>query len=1018
MSLTELAIRKNRVTLIGLAVILIGGLLAYADLPRDYDPGFVLRVARVVTFFPGAGPERVEQLVTDKLEKVIQEIPELDYIKSQSKTGVSIVDVWIQDKYKNMRPVWDNLRRKVDRVRSELPDAAMEPIVNDEFADIFGILIALTGEGYSYAEMKTVADEVKDELLRLPDVAKVSIYGHQEERVFIEYSNARLKEIGLSPYHLMTLLKSRNIIIPGGAVTLGPERVVLEPSGNFDSVAELSRTLVHVPGKTGSVYLGDIVDIRRGYVDPASTMMRAMNTPALGLAVSMRKGGNLIDLGHQVKTLVERLQGYYPIGIDFRIINFSPEEVADKVDRFMKNLFQSIAVVMAVMLISLGVRTGLVVATLIPMAMLMSLMVMRILGIGIDQMSLAALIISLGMLVDNAIVMTESILVQMREGKFAVRAAINSAKELVISLLTSSLTTAAAFLPIFLAKSTTGEYTSPLFKVVTLTLLCSWGLSLTMIPLLCTWFLRVKPEPASVYDTGFYRLYRRMLTHSLAYRWVALAAVAIVFFVAMSTFKYLPRIFFPPSDRLILKAEISLAPGTDIRVTEETVQAIDRFIAEHLTVTPDRTSGVRNWLVHIGQGGPRFIVNHEPKQGKPEYALFIMNVTDIPVMDSVIHSLNAFVYERFPDADFRFNRIKNGPPVQEPVQIRVSGRSSDELFVRVDRIKEKLASIEGTRNITDDWGQRIKKLRVVVNQPRAMRAGVTSHDIAVSLQTGLSGLSLTEYREGDKVIPVSLRSLASDRLDIGKLDSLTVYAQSTGATVSLKQVADVVVTWEPSEILRRDRLKTVTVKSDLHPGFTAHQVVKQMTPWLEADKQTWPLGYRYAFGGEIEKSTQANAAIREQIPIAGFIILMLLVMQFNSFRKTLIIMVTIPLGLIGVVIGLHVFKLYFGFMTLLGIVSLTGIVVNNAIVLIERIRIEEVDNGLDPISAILEAAQRRLRPILLTTATTIFGMLPLWIGGGPMWPPMIVSIIFGLLFSTLLTLGVVPVLYAALYRVR
>lgn len=1017
MNLTQWAIDKSRVTFVALAVVVLGGLMAYMSLPRDYDPGFVLRIARVVTYFPGAGPERVEQLVTDKLEKAIQEIPELKYVKSQSKTGVSIVDVWIQEKYKNMRPIWDNLRRKVDRVASELPDTAVGPFVNDEFSDIFGIVIGVTGEGFSYAEMKTVADEVRDELLRLPDVAKVNIYGDQDERVFIEYNNARLKEIGLSPYELMNLLKSRNIIIPGGSVVLGPERIMLEPSGNFDSVEEMRKTIISVPGRSDTVYLGDIVSIKRGYIDPPQTMMRAMGRPALGLAVSMRKGGNLIDLGDSVKALVKRIKAYYPIGIELEIINFSPGEVETKVNGFINNLLQSVVVVMGVMLVSLGIRTGLVVASLIPMTILMSLFVMQILGIGIDQMSLASLIISLGMLVDNAIVMSESIMVQVQEGKAIVQATVDSATELVVPLLTSSLTTSAAFLPIFLAKSNSGEYTAPLFKVVTITLLCSWILSLTMIPMLCVWFIKVKKVQGNIYDTRFYRGYRAILVACLKHKGVTLLAVLLFFLGVMSTAKNLPKIFFPPSDRLIVKAEVTLAPGTDIRTTEAMAAEMDAFISDKLLVNKDRPKGVRNWLVHLGNGGPRFLLTHEPKQGKPEYALFVFNVTDLDIMDETMAELESFVLNHFPDADCRVTRIINGPPVSEPVQIRISGRETDDLFKIVDRVTERLKSIDGPRNIKDDWGQRIKKLRIVVNQPRALRAGVTSQDIAVSLQTGLSGFTLTEYREGDKIIPVTLRSEASDRKDIGKLESLTVYSQSRGVSVPLKQVADVEVTWEPSEILRRDRLKTVTVMADLFPGYTADQVIKMITPWLKEQEKSWPLGYRFSIGGEIGESTQANQAIADQLPIAGFIILMLLVMQFNSLRKTVIIMVTIPLGLIGVVLGLHLCHLYIGFMTLLGIVSLAGIVVNNAIVLIERVNLEEDEKGMDTANAIVEACQRRMRPILLTTGTTVVGMLPLWYGGGPIWAPMIVAIVFGLIFSTALTLGVVPVLYATFYRI-
>lgn len=1020
MNLARLAIEKNRISIVFLLIILVGGLLAYRDLPRDYDPGFVLRVARVVTYFPGASPERVEQLVTDKLEKVIQEIPQLDYVKSQSKTGVSIIDVWVKERYRNMRPIWDNLRRKVDRAAADLPEGVYRPIVNDEFSDVFGTLIAITGEDYTYRELKSVADEVRDALLMLDEVAKVDFYGVQDERIFVEYSNARLSEMGISPHQLMAILKSRNIIIPGGAINVEDERIVLEPSGNFDSLEDLRQTVVQVPGRTEMLFLGDMVDIRRGYADPASSKMRANGLPAIGLAVSMREGGNLIRLGEAVTGLLGQVHAHYPYGIEFDLVNFSPGEVKEKVSVFQENLIQSVLLVLAVTLVSLGLRTGFVVATLIPMTMLMALMVMAFFGIGIDQMSLASLVISLGMLVDNAIVMAESIMVRMEEGEEPVAAAIASARELTVPLLTSSLGTAASFLPIFLAKSTTSEYTAPLFKVVTITLVASWLISLTLIPLLATRILKVKQGRIGqkVYDTGFYRFYRKTLGLSLRYRISSMVLVFLVFIGVMATFRYLPVIFFPPSDRLFFTAELELPAGSTIESTEAMVKDVEAYMNRNFRTGPERDEGIRSWVTHIGQGGPRYLLTHMPEQGVPHYALMIINITDLNLIPLIKEGMEAYVKENYLDASIELRKIQNGPPVQDPVQIRLSGRDSDRLFAIVEKVKERLAKEAGVRNISDDWGRRIKKFVVHVNQPRARMAGVSSQDIAVSLQTGLSGFTLTEFREGDKIIPVSLRSVAADRKDLGKLETIQVYAQATGRSVPLSQVADIEIVWQPSEVLRRDRLRTVTVSSGLLPGYTAEEVIRSLQPWLDSQTPSWGMGYRYAFGGEREKSTQANAAIMGQVPVGAFIILMLLMLQFNSFRKTFIIMTTIPLGLIGVVLGLHLTGLYFGFMTLLGIISLSGIVVNNAIVLIDRIRIEMVECGRSPQEAIVEAACRRMRPIFLSTATTAVGMVPLLWGGGPIWAPMAVGIIFGLILSTALTLGVVPVLYALFFRVK
>ncbi len=487
--------------------------------------------------------------------------------------------------------------------------------------------------------------------------------------------------------------------------------------------------------------------------------------------------------------------------------------------------------------------------------------------------------------------------------------------------------------------------------------------------------------------------------------------------LAMYSFRYLPNIFFPPSDRPFFKTELELPVGTHIERTQQVVREVEGFLRDELVVGEGREEGVTTWAAFIGQGAPRFVLPYSPVPPSPNYAFMLINTTsDKPIQD-YISKIEAFTFEQFPDLITTARRIELGPPIDYPLEVRILGRESDVLFSLVDRVKERLRAIPGAKNIDDDWGRRTKKLLVRVNQPRARRAGVTSQDIAVSLQTGLSGFDMTEFREDDKLIPVTLRSVAADRLDIGKLESLNVYAQATGSSLPLKQVADVEVAWEPARIWRRDRLRTVTVRGHLEPGFTAAGVNAELVPWLEEESRDWGVGSRWEIGGEVETSGESNQSIGEKLPIAALIIIILLVGQFNSIRRPAIILMTIPLGLIGVIFGLHVTRSYFGFMTLLGIISLAGIVINNAIVLIDRIRIEIDELGLEPSRAIVEAAQRRLRPILLMAATTVGGLLPLWLGGGPMWEPMAIAIIFGLVFATVLTLGVVPILYSLFFRV-
>ena len=1018
--MTAAALRYDRVTIVVLLTIAIAGWAAYNGMPRDQDPGFIIRQAQVVTFFPGASPDRVETLVSDKLEKVVQEIPELDWVVSTSKSGTSVITVSMQERYSDMRPLWDTLRRKIDGARRDLPDGVVGPYVNDEFGDVFGVVLAITGEGFDYAELKQVADEVRDELLRLPDAAKVDIYGAQEERVFVEYQHSKLARVGLTPQSLLGVLQKRNIIVSGGAITVGaadmPERIALEPSGNFESLEDLRRTVIPVKGGREVTWLGDIAHVYRGYIDPPTSKVRFVQTPALGLGVSLRAGGNIISLGHQVEALRTRLLGAYPIGVDFQPVVFQPNEVERLVAGFELNLYQAVGIVLAVMLLFLGLRTGTLVASLIPMTIITAILVMSLLDIGLDQVSLAALIIALGMLVDNAIVMAESMMVRMADGDTPTDAALGSAKELRVPLLTSSLTTAAAFLPIYLAESATGEYTAPLFKVVTITLLCSWVLALTMIPMLAVRFMKVPPRDEGKDPFGglLYRVYRPVLVWMLRHRWVTLVLTGAVFAVAMAGFGLVPKLFFPPTDRALFTAQLELPVGTPIERTERVVDALEAHLA---TLVPtDGGEGVRDWAAFMGGGEPRFVLNYGPRQSSPGYTLMLVNTTSGAANEAAIRSLERFALENFPDLDAKVRRLGNGPPVVYPIEVRISGKERDEIFRIADGVKAKLGGIPGTKGIIDDWGRRSKKLVVRVSQARARRAGITNEDIAFSLQTVLTGFSNTEYREAAKVIPITVRSIAADRSDVDKIESLLVYSSQTGQAVPLKQVADVEPVWQPSKVLRRDGLRTVTVKCDLAPGVTAAEVNALLGPWLTAEATRWSPGYSYQLGGEVETSGKANASIAEKLPVAGFIILMLLVGQFNSVRRAAIILATIPLGLVGVSFGLVVVRSYMGFMTFLGIISLAGIVINNAIVLLERVQLE-IDAGLSPGAAVVQAAQLRMRPILLTTATTIAGLLPLWLGGGPMWEPMAVAIIFGLLFSTALTLGVVPVLYAVLFRV-
>lgn len=1019
MDLTRAAIERNRVTITVVALLIIAGVLAFRSMPKAQDPGFIIRTVLITTRFPGASPERVEQLVTDKIEKKAQEMPEVDNIISESRTGISIVYVNFKESYRIMRPIFDDLRRKIDTIVGDLPQGTSPPEINDEFGDVFGVVYTLTGDGFSYAELKTVADELRDVLLKEPEIAKVDIHGEQQEVVFVEYNNARLSELGLSPQQLSGSLTSVNILSSGGDIVSGRERITLEPTGNFESLDDLRRTVIQLPAGA-LVYLEDIVDVYRGYKDPPKSIARVNGQPALALAVSMREGGDILKLGERLRTVMPELIARYPWGINLETVWYQSDLVETNINNFSSSLLQAIVIVIVVMVGFLGLRTGLVVGTLIPTTMISTFFAMQIFGITVNQISLAALIISLGLLVDNAIVIVESILVKRERGVDAIDAAIASGRELRMPLLISSLTTAAAFMPIAMAKSAVGEYTSDIFYVVGLALLISWTLAMTFIPMLSTVTLKCGPEPVSA-DEAFagrwYRFYRDLLGVSLRCPYRFIGIVMLLFATAIVGMGLVRQEFIAPSEDPVFTAKLEMPLGTAIETSRQVIDDVDNFVRETY-FTPEKGAPlIRNWLTFIGEGGPRFKLSLNPPNPNPANTFLIANTTSGDRADEVIGGIEAYVREAHPDLAAQIKRLQNGPPVDYPIIVRLSGQNIDTLYNMADEVTAYLVDDPAVSDVKNTWGLQTKKLLVRVNQELARRSGVTSEDVAYSLKAGLTGIDLTQYREGDELIPVTLRTVAADRQDFSKLDGLSVYSQGSGRHVPLKQVADVELTFESGVIERRDRERTLSLNVQLATGATAAEVVMTLVPWLEQTASNWPAGHKFEIGGETEESGDANASIAAELPLAGMIILLLLVGQFNSLRKPVIILTTIPLGLIGVTFGLLVADSSFGFFTILGLISLSGIIINNAIVLLDRIATEINDFNRSPAEAIIEAAQQRLRPILLTTATTVLGMMPLLWGGTAMFVPMAITIMFGLAFATALTLLVVPVLYSLFFRV-
>ncbi|MEM7361262.1 MAG: efflux RND transporter permease subunit [Pseudomonadota bacterium] len=1024
MNLTHFAIKNDRTVLVLVLSLFVAGILSFLSLPKQQDPGFTIRAAVVSTRFPGASPERVEQLVTKKIEEKVQEMPEIDFITSESLPGRSIITVSFKESYTEMRPIFDRLRRKVEDVEAELPAEVPAPDVNDEFGDIFGSVYSLTGEGYSYAELASVADEIRDELLKEDDVAKVNIHGEQKEVIYIDYKSATLTELGISPQQLASILSRVNIVSAGGNIVSGTERITLEPTGNFETIEDIKRAVIPIP-EVGLVYLSDIATVYRAYDDPPSKITKVNGQTALAIAISMRDGGDILKLGERLDQLMPAIEARYPWGISLQKIWFQADLVEVNVDNFVVSLSQSVLIVVVVMLLFLGLRTGLVVATLIPFTMMIAFYFMSMFSITVNQISLAALIIALGLLVDNAIVIVESILVKRSAGKDAITAATESGSELLLPLLVSSLTTAAAFMPIALAESAVGEYTADIFYVVTIALLVSWVLAMCFLPLLSLRAIKTDPDSSAKaaeeeeFKGPWYQRYDQALRLALHNRLIALLAVIGLFIGSLSMMGWVPQIFIEPSEDPVFTAKLELPLGTSIETTTAVIGDLDRYIEETFyTSTEEKDATIANWMTFIGDGGPRLTLGLNPPNQNAANAFMVANAVDGSTVDDMIADIEAYLTRAHPDMSKQIARLENGPPVGYPIVLRIRGTDIEELYAAADQATEILFDDPRVLSVKNSWGLPSKKLRVEVNQERAQRAGVSSEDVAYSLRANLLGQQLSEYRDEDDLVPITLRADVSDRKDISKLDGLSIYSQSTGDIVPLRQVADVKLTFEPGVIEHRDRVRTLSLKTQLKPGYTAAEVTPDVDLKLVELAQSWPDGFNYDIGGESAESDDASSSIAAKLPIAMMLILVLLVSQFNSLRSPVIILVTIPLGLIGVISGLLLAQSSFGFFTILGIIALSGIIINNAIVLIDRIKIEIDDYGREPHHAIVHACKQRLRPIFLATATTVLGMMPLLWGGTAMFKPMAVSIIFGLAFATVLTLFVVPVLYSLFYRVR
>ncbi len=1024
MNLTAFSINRNRITFTVLTTILILGMVFYQSLSRDSMPPYTVRVATVVSSFPGSSPERVEQLVTDKVEKIVQELPELKEVSSTSRSSLSVVTVELKDQVKpeDLQAVWDRLRRKLTQIQG-LPSGVNPNLNDDGIGEVFGIAVGLVMDGFSYAEAKDYVDDIKDDFIKLDLAAKVEVGGVQDERIFIEFDNSRLKEYGLTASKLQSIISSTNILSSGGQINLGDERIILEPSGNFNSVKDIEQTLIPVGDGSQLVYLGDITTIKQDYIDPPSQLVTVNGQKAISMHINLKEGANIIQLGADLDVVIKEWENNLPVGLELKRLSSLDTYIDNKISDFIINLIQSISIVLIVMLVFLGFRTGGIIASLIPMVTIMTLMLMGVINMGLNQVTLAALIMALGMMVDNAIVVAETILVKMENGIDAKKAAIDACSELFTPLLISTLTTSAAFLAFYMAESTMGDIVGPIFVVISLALLSSWILALTVITLLCYLFLKVIPKSekkVSFIDKIINKLklyYKDLILIALSYKRLVLFGIIAAFFLSLLGFGKIAFVFFPDSDRNMITVDINLPQGTRIEATEQVVKDIENFMKTNLLVNDSKPNGVTDWSAYVGKGPESYDLGYSTDEPDASYAHILINTSDFVYNNDLVEKLDKHCFNNFPNADIKVGLLGSGGG-GIPIEIKISGDNPDILAELSEQTKQKLKTVSGTKNIKDDWGPKTKKFVVNIDQNKAQLAGITSADIATSLQTVLDGFQTGEYREDNKSIPILMRSNESQQQTLASIETLNIFAQNSGKSVPLLQVASIDPQWQYAKIKRLDIDRTINVSSELNATGNASLIMKIMTPYMEETSTNWPEGYSYKFGGDAENTAENMGAVISYLPLSGFIILLLLIIMFNSIRKTIMVAATIPLGIIGVVIGLLIFQEPFGFMPFLGVISLAGIVINNAIVLIDRIQIEESEIKRPIQDAIIAACLQRFRPILLATFTTVLGLIPLYISGGEMWEGMAVSIMIGLLFGTVITLLFIPSFYSILFKVN
>ncbi|GAB3734617.1 efflux RND transporter permease subunit [Luteimonas pelagia] len=1044
-NLSEWALRNRGLVLYAMVVLAIVGAWSYLRLGQSEDPPFTFKAMVVQTAWPGASAEETARQVTERIEATIMETGRYEFVRAYSRPGESQVVVMARDAMPSSEvpDLWYDIRKKIGDMRHTLPEGVVGPFFNDEFGDTFGNIYALTGDGFDYAVMRDYAERIELELQRVPGVGKVELIGLQDEKVWIEIDNARLATLGVPLAAVQQALAQQNAVVPAGFYETPGERVLLRVGGAFETVDDIAAFPVRVGDRTFRI--DDVARVVRGFSDPPAPRMRFMGDEAIGIAVSMAEGGDILALGETLQVEFTRLQDTLPVGMALRKVADQPDAVRASVGEFVKVLAEAVAIVLLVSFFSLGVRTGLVVAVSIPLVLAMTFAVMHGFDIGLHKISLGALVLALGLLVDDAIIAVEMMSVRMEQGDSRLKAAAYAWDTTAFPMLTGTLVTAAGFLPIATAASSTGEYTRSLFQVVTIALMVSWIVAVLFTPWLGDRMLpehghATAPRPGSLaarwrtwrerqaarwprlavvlappevsdhahdpYGTRFYQSFRRVLSACLRRRWLVIGATAVALVLSVFAFRLVPQQFFPDSTRPELMIDMELAEGSSLRATDAQAARLEALLRGR--------EGVDNYVAYVGTGSPRFYLPLDQQLPAANFTQFVVRATDLDARETVRTWLIDEIAPRFPELQMRVTRLENGPPVGYPIQFRVSGEHVDRVRELAERVQEKVRANPHVTNVNLDWGEPSKVVRLRVDQARARALGVSSAQLSQVLSRSLSGLQVSQFRDRDDLVGVVLRGPGEARGRLQDLASLSVPTAS-GASVPLSQVATLEQGFEHGIVWHRNRLPTVTVRADLAGDRLPAEVTAQIEPTLDAIRADLPTGYLLETGGTVEDSARGQDSINAGMPLFLLVVVTLLMLQLRSFPRVLLVLLTAPLGLIGVVLFLLVSRTPFGFVAMLGTIALSGMIMRNSIILIDQIE-QDIAAGHDRWTAVIEATVRRFRPIVLTALAAILAMVPL--SRSVFFGPMAVAIMGGLTVATALTLLVLPALYAAWFRVR